>query len=144
MTLFENGQFKSTSGINLSFKIDCDSLSTEDLRCLAIQCALNFPAYKYTSVPTGGDRFTVQLNKYVKPEDWAVIHKDIHHYIVDDVWTTGKSVIETAIKHDLFSELGKKVRCLVIFARGPYPGWVKPLFTLNSELSIDTNFWNWV
>lgn len=140
MSLFKNGQFQASSGVSLPFKIDCDSLTDEDLETLAIQCRKMFPAYKYYSVSRGGDRFFEHLNKMVYSFGKDI--ERVHQYIVDDVWTTGKSVVDFAIQRGLFHDLGKGTRCLVIFARGPYPGWVTPLFKLNSQLMTETNVWD--
>ena len=53
--------------------------------------------------------------------------------IVDDVLTTGKSMIERRqqlIDHKIKKELIKGV---VLFSRGKCPKWVTPIFTLNKK-----------
>lgn len=52
--------------------------------------------------------------------------------IVDDVLTTGTSMIEAKNK-ELNNYNEKHIQGVVIFARGEIPNWVSPIFTLESK-----------
>lgn len=115
--LFQFGSFILHSGEYSDFKIDCDALTDDDLKALAFITAKRLPPYwKVEGVPSGGLRFALSLQKYLS---------DIHTrfvLIVDDVLTTGASMER---QRD-----GRNAIGVVIFARGPVPDWVIPLFVM--------------
>lgn len=115
MNLFENKSFISHSGFSLSFKINCDALSDEDIETLADIIAKKFSFSKIYGVPRGGLRLANALEKYLSPNGPVLI--------VDDVLTTGKSMEEAKEKF-----LNEDVIGVVIFARGRCPFWVRTLF----------------
>lgn len=135
MNLFQDGALWGTSGINLEFKIDCDALSDSDIRTLAqiARRRLVYPS-KVIPVPTGGNRLAKELAKQGLVRTGNTV-------IVDDVWTTGTSVLKVAVENNLLDKLGSSAQCLVIFARGSYPHWVRPLFTINSVLKAQNFLW---
>ena len=47
MPLFSNKEFISHSGIKLPFKIDCNFLSDDDIRCLAEIIKNKFQSYNF-------------------------------------------------------------------------------------------------
>lgn len=116
MSLFENREFISHSGLTLSFKINCDALADEDIETLANIIAKKFSFSKIYGVPQGGLRLAKALEKHLSPMGPTLI--------VDDVLTTGKSMEEAKEK------IGGDPIGVVIFARGFYPLWVRPIFTL--------------
>ena len=118
MELFRLGNFTAHSGQELSFKIECDALSDKDLRTLAALAARRLAFSEVMGVPQGGILFASFLERYTK--------KDGPLLIVDDVLTTGNSM-ETARRACGSDE----VIGLVIFARGPCPSWIKPIFSLS-------------
>ena len=124
MGLFNNGEFILHSGSTSRFKIDCDHLSEEDLAALAAMIAPKLkPFQKVIGIPTGGLRFADYLKQYEtnnEEDGWL---------IADDVLSTGSSFVE--FRKMYFSEEPfNKARGVVIFARGPCPEWVQPIFKL--------------
>lgn len=88
MGLFVPETFTSHSGLELHWKIECDALTASDWECLAIMGASLVPPFRRViGVPRGGWPFANALEQYVDEtaDMWL---------IVDDVWTTGASVIE--------------------------------------------------
>lgn len=123
MSIFINQTFLSHSGIILPFKIECDDLTPQDLKTLAEIVARKFQ-FKYAiGIPRGGVRFAHYLNKFITPT---------HHLtlIVDDVFTTGKSMLEMSGRYVNTTHIG-----VVIFARNPTPSWIHSIFNLNSEFN---------
>lgn len=122
--LFVPKKFLSHSGIPLSWKIECDALSDDELGVLASAAYLDLHLTfgKVLGVPTGGERFAEKLRLFESPISKKVL-------IVDDVLTTGKSMEQE--KWQLASK-GlhglHEIEGLVIFARSTPPPWVKALF----------------
>lgn len=123
MSLFIPGKFKSHSSNELFWKIDCDNLTDQDLSVLAKEVDENlFTFGKVHGVPRGGLRFAEHLRYYTLPQCKPLI--------VDDVLTTGRSMEEMKKKLNLPNAIG-----LVIFARGPCPDWVTPIFQLHASFT---------
>ncbi len=128
MTLFQENDFVSHSGITLSWKIDCDSLNDEDIETLAGIIGNRYGFKRVVGVPTGGDRLAEALKKYERPELWSTL-------IVDDVMTTGASMEQAKLEAvDSYPDLDLKdtfVMGIVLFSRIPAedcPSWIRPLF----------------
>lgn len=120
MSLFRYGDFTLHSGKETFFKIDCDSLTDEDLDTLARLAKEMLSAYCVVEgVPTGGLRFTKALEKYAWKIEEAVNPPLL---ICDDVLTTGASMEA--------QRAGRRAQGIVVFARGPLPPWVKAIFTM--------------
>lgn len=122
LSLFIKKDFISHAGIPLDFKIECDSLTDEDLDTLAylVDQRLNFS--KVVGIPKGGLRFAKALEKYQTGQGTHPI------LLVDDVLTTGGSM--NLHKINLHPA---KVRGLVIFSRcqpGTVPDWIDVLFRM--------------
>ena len=115
VAFFENGEFTTHSGLTLSFKINCDALSDEDIETLANIVRKKFKFSKVYGVPRGGIRLAKALEKYLSSIGPVLI--------VDDVLTTGKSMEEAKAKFP-----GEDVLGVVIFARGSCPVWVHAMF----------------
>jgi hypothetical protein len=128
-TLFEAGGFKAHSGKILPFKIECDALSDAEIHLLANLVLGLRPGARYSriiGVPRGGLRLAESLRlKAGVPDPMAP------NLIVDDVLTTGRSMDETAKAECCGAAMGA-----VLFARGPCPFWVKPVFSLNEALHV--------
>jgi orotate phosphoribosyltransferase len=113
MNLFRAGRFVLHSGAVTNFLIDCNALTDEDLAALAAHVVARIPPfYAVEGVATGGLRFADALRPYVQAGGGLLI--------VDDVLTTGASMEEQ--RH------GRDALGVVMFARGPCPPWVWPLF----------------
>lgn len=124
MGLFKWGAFKSHSGVGLLWKIDCDALTDDDIETLARVVAGRFRFSRVHGVPEGGLRLAHALKKYATANSWAIL-------IVDDVLTTGASMEEARrlLLHPFEQAMAPQAIGVVIFARGPCPDWVKPIFT---------------
>lgn len=123
MSIFKQIVFKSHSGELLNWKIDCDDFTDEDLDTLAFIVSQKFIFNRVIGIPTGGMRFANALTQYIDK-------KATYPLIVDDVLTTGKSMIAEAKKISSCScsyAIG-----VVIFSRiENYPDWIHPIFKLN-------------
>lgn len=116
-SLFQSGSIRLHSGETSSWKIDCDALTDQDLTTLAAMAITHFSTIgKVEGVPRGGLRFAKALSVYSGDSGPLVI--------VDDVLTTGASMEA--------QRAGREARGVVIFARGPCPAWVTPLFATPS------------
>ena len=129
MNLFVYGFFLGHSGSQLSWKIECDALTDEDVFCLSNMLCMtlwlqNINRFFMIGIPGGGLRFAEQMNRITGVED----AEDVPHIVVDDVWTTGTSMKEWMEKTQ--SEYG-----IVVFSRGLLPEKVFCLFQVNWQLS---------
>ena len=131
--LFVKQDFILHSGTPAHWKIECDSLTDEDIATLALIIVekTSIPVWedfcaaedksdirRVHGVPRGGVKLAKALEQYIDPNGTIDL-------IVDDVLTTGASM-EQAKK-----ELGwKNVFGVVIFARGQYPHWIYPIFDM--------------
>lgn len=122
--LFIKQNFKMHSGGYSDFKLECEALTEKDYQTLAHLVAKQFNFQKVLGIPRGGVPFATMLEKYENKESNNLL-------IVDDVLTTGTSMIEAKNKA-LQNYEGKNIKGVVIFARGELPNWVSPIFALNS------------
>lgn len=80
-------------------------------------------------IPRGGLRLAGKLLQYCSKGIERVL-------LVDDVLTTGRSMSEARSQiEESFSDI--EILGVVLFARGPCPGWVLPIFQLEEK------FWEW-
>lgn len=110
--LFVNGELTSHSGLSLPYKIECDALSDAEIATIAAEVARRITFQEVIGVPRGGLRLAAALERYRSDTGGLLI--------VDDVLTTGRSMEELRAGHI--------AQGVVIFARGPCPTWVTPLF----------------
>lgn len=121
MSLFVDGEFISHAGLPLPFKIDCDALTDSDLATLAAEIARRLGRFRIAhGIPTGGTRLGYALTRYCTGSASDPV------IIVDDVLTTGMSMEEA---RGLY---GANTIGAVIFARGPCPSWITPLFSTSA------------
>lgn len=118
MGLFKNEPFLSHAGNPLLWKIECDALDDEDIETLASIIARHFKFSEVIGIPRGGIRLANALLKYRSGASGILI--------VDDVFTTGKSMEEARRNH---GKDDKDIIGIVIFARGEVscPPWIKPI-----------------
>jgi len=127
MSIFKKIDFTSHAGKSLNWKIECDDLTDEDLETLAYIVSRKFIFNDVIGIPTGGMRFANALTQYI---DKAATYP----LIVDDVLTTGKSMIAEAEKLSHCSCETYTAIGVVIFSRiANYPDWVHPIFELNGN-----------
>jgi len=122
--LFKSIDFKSHSGLDLSWKIEMDVLSDSEwftIKKMIIE--LTPPFKEAVGIPTGGSKLGDLLNEHgTGKEDDPIC-------IVDDVLTTGESMEYFLTQYQRnrrpFTAIG-----WVVFARGQCPGWVTSLFQM--------------
>lgn len=134
MNLFQLGDFTLASGMRSAWKIDCDALADDDIAALAKMIAdMVKPFGSAEGVPRGGLRLAEALRHHVCP---ALTFAPLPHLIVDDVLTTGGSMERLRYERGGVGGIrgdGARIIGAVIFARGPCPGWIKPLFQMPTE-----------
>jgi orotate phosphoribosyltransferase len=121
--LFKHGNFTSHAGKALSWKIDCDALTDDDWGCAANLIGRTYQFKRVVGIPTGGLKLAKLLEPYCDPKNaWKTL-------IVDDVFTTGKSM------EDMKNSLGSPISCrgVVLFARGKLPSWIDAIFTVGED-----------
>ncbi len=112
--LFKKGHFILHSGFSTDWFIDMSTLTNEDWDTLAMVASrIAGPFSMVEGVPRGGIPLAKQLQNS-RVEKAPLL-------IVDDVLTTGASMEK--------QRNGREAIGVVVFARGPCPKWVTPLFT---------------
>jgi hypothetical protein len=119
MSLFQLGKFTSHAGKELDWKIECDALTDEDWDCLAKMISDRCQFKEVYGIPRGGVKLQKALEKYVNP-------KSLSRLVVDDVWTTGKSMTEVMQPGDIGFVIF--ARSQVVFDANRY---VRALFTMD-------------
>ncbi len=118
--LIQYGAFISHSGVPLSWEINCDALTEEDLKGFARLIANTFAFGDVVGVPRGGLRLAQALRKYGTAGKPTLL--------VADVFITGTSMEEWR------AAIPGEVIGVVLFARGPTPWWIRPVFITSSWL----------
>lgn len=122
MAIFRSDHFVSHSGIELTWKVECEALDGEDWGCLATLASRILPPFgEVEGIPRGGLRFAEALKRYVRSGGRLLI--------VDDVCTTGRSFED--------ARRGRDAVGVVAFARSSdYPRWVVPIWTAHFGLAF--------
>jgi hypothetical protein len=129
--LFQQSNFKSHAGLDLTWKIECDAISDAEWECFArmISEIETRQFSKVVGIPRGGVKLQNALSNYVSG------NADDPILIVDDVWTTGTSFREfteiQTIKDDI-EQKGWFGWC--IFARTMTDSKVTALFQMPEKL----------
>jgi len=114
--------FRLHSGAKSRFKIDADALSESDCLAVAEVMAPCLPPFAVVeAVPSSGSAAGWLAQSFVhlcSPSGGLLI--------VDDVLTTGASMED--------QRGGREAIGAVIFARGPVPSWVTPMFKLSERI----------
>lgn len=127
MSLFQNKNFLSHSGKKLDWKVECGNLYTDDWATIASLIADRIIFSQCVGVPRGGLELAAELEQY------EVYNSNIL-LIVDDVLTTGKSMEEARVHSKKWAKTcNQKITGVVLFARGPCPDWVTPIFQLHEK-----------
>ena len=117
--MFELKNFTSHSGVPLSWKIECDHLTYNDYATFAALVARSHKFSAVVGIPRGGLKFAQALSQYTTDQLELP-----HTLLVDDVYTTGKSMEEWR------DSIPGLVTGIVVFARTLCPIWVRPIFYL--------------
>ena len=121
--LFQKVDFKSHSGLDLTWKIEMDALSHGEWECIAQMIMELTPPFKEAiGIPRGGNILGKLMNRHGtgKREDPICI--------VDDVLTTGGSMNEFKTKRQWRNP--SKYIGWVVFSRSQTPHWVNALFQM--------------
>lgn len=124
MNLFQSVNFKSHSGLNLTWKIEMDALSDQDWFTIKKMIMEITPPFREAvGIPSGGVKLGDLLNEHATGKEGDPI------CIVDDVLTTGGSMEYFLSQYQRnrrpFTAIG-----WVVFARTQCPPWVKALFQM--------------
>ena len=126
MNIFQQVDFKSHAGLDLSWKIECDGVSKKEWKCLA-EMIMDYEKRPFQSaigIPRGGVMLGSYLNEY------STQNPDDPYLIVDDVLTTGGSMED--FRTSYFRNRDTKTGSFgwVVFARGFPPQWCRALFQM--------------
>ena len=126
MDLFQSVNFKSHSGLNLTWKIEMDALSEQDWFTIKKMIMEITPPFREAvGIARGGVKLGDLLNEHATGKEGDPI------CIVDDVLTTGGSMEYFLTQYQRnrrpFTAIG-----WVVFARTQCPPWVKALFQMPS------------
>ena len=126
MDLFQSVNFKSHSGLNLTWKIEMDALSEQDWFTIKKMIMEITPPFREAvGIPRGGVKLGDLLNEHATGKEGDPI------CIVDDVLTTGGSMEYFLTQYQRnrrpFTAIG-----WVVFSRTQCPPWVKALFQMPS------------
>ena len=129
MDLFQKVDFKSSAGLDLKWKIECDAISDDEWKCIATMIMERTRPFKnVVGIPRGGIKLAQELDKY----STGYYHDPV--CIVDDVLTTGNSMEK--YREELEKNRSKDEPMIsrpigwVVFARGECPKWINPLFQM--------------
>lgn len=123
---FRWGSYRSASGQQLRFKLECDELLPDDWECITELINERVQFKRVFGVPTGGFKIQRVLRKFEQPK------KDLRILIIDDIYTTGGSIAtyrEWLSKHIGVHNMDNYVGG-VLFKRNeiaPEHSWVKAL-----------------
>ena len=125
--LFQSQNFKSHSGLDLNWKIECDALSDPEWFTISKMIMERTPPFREAvGIPRGGVKLGDLLNEHATGNEKDPI------CIVDDVLTTGNSM-------DYFLNQYQRNRTpfmaigWVVFARVQTPIWVRALFQMSGD-----------
>lgn len=124
-SLLQSSSFTTHAKIESNWKIECDVLTDEDWMVLArLGKTLIGDFGIVEGIPRGGIKFANELDKLKNQNSKTIL-------IVDDVCTTGKSLID-------FSErFNHQPLALVAFNRGRFnPWWLNSIFQSNVTVNL--------
>ena len=143
--LFQKVDFKSHSGLDLSWKIEMDALTPNEWDCIAhMIMELSRPFQKAIGIPRGGTFLGKLLDKHSTGKSSPPICND------HDVLTNGGSMNDFKRKKQ-WREPTEYIGW-VVFARGPVPIWIDALFRMPyrepdgqvmSLMGIKKDEWSW-
>jgi orotate phosphoribosyltransferase len=130
MSFLKYGQFKGASGKILDWKIECDAFDLDDWIAAAKMAQKIIGPYRAVyGVPRGGVPFAAALASFVDPQAHSIL-------VVDDVWTTGKSLYEYVNTIPGLKPSYDAWKGLVVYSRNPMPSRIQSIFQVNAGLFI--------
>ena len=132
--LFQQSNFKSHAGLDLTWKIECDAISDAEWECFArmISEIETRQFSKVVGIPRGGVKLQNALSNYVSG------NADDPILIVDDVWTTGTSFREFTEIQTIKDDIEQKDWFgWCIFARTMTDSKVSALFQMPEKTSVN-------
>ena len=121
--LFQSVDFKSHSGLELKWKIECDALSDPEWFTISqMIMEISVPFKEAIGIPRGGTKLGNLLNQY------GTRKKEDPILLVDDVLTTGESMKQFKTKRSW--RYPSDYIGWVVFARTKTPKWVTALFQM--------------
>ena len=121
--LFKSVDFKSHSGLELKWKIECDALSDPEWFTISqMIMEISVPFKEAIGIPRGGTKLGSLLNQYGTGKRKDPI------LLVDDVLTTGESMKQFKTKRSW--RYPSDYIGWVVFARTKTPKWVTALFQM--------------
>jgi|TARA_B100001093_G_scaffold462228_1_gene477290 hypothetical protein len=132
--LFQQSNFKSHAGLDLTWKIECDAISDAEWECFArmISEIETRQFSKVVGIPRGGVKLQNALSNYVSGDANDPI------LIVDDVWTTGTSFREFTEIQTIKDDIEQKDWFgWCIFARTMTDSKVSALFQMPEKTSVN-------
>ena len=120
--LFTEGDFISHAGLPLSWKLECDAISSDEWKCIA-KMIMDYQTQSFRiaiGIPRGGVVLGHWLNEYASGDAKDPV------LVADDVYTTGTSFKEYCEKYYPNEEVYK----WCVFARRTPEYGVRALFTM--------------
>ena len=132
MSLFQWGRFNSSAGKQLNWKFDCDFLTDGDWEALGRMAWEKMDDRAGLDFVPADDKKSGNANKFAAAiAACGGLIKPTFPCIVDDVWTTGKTMETKKRQLVKLGHNANKIIGVVVLARGPYPAWVKPVLKLD-------------
>lgn len=131
--MFKFKNFKSHTGKLLSWKIECNDLSKDDIKCIT-NVIIHRISYQHVLCPPTKSKQLRRLIALLKHH--ATKEGRYAYLIIDDVLTTGKSMEQ---EYQFLQNHGIEKRLItgiVIFARNECPHWITPIFQLNDRFNF--------
>jgi orotate phosphoribosyltransferase len=132
MGLFRLGDFTLRSGVKSRWKIECDALTPADWEALALMASEVLPPFgAVVGVPRGGVPFAEALSRHALRRGGCreFVPGCDTLLVAEDVVTTGLSMERFLRSYEGKVDYADWIG-VCVFARGPCPDWVTPLFAM--------------
>lgn len=135
MSIFKSQTITKSDGTKLDWVIDCDDFTDTELGIFAKLIISKYPDFFLVTHPNSHYGSCVpRLAKAIADiKIGTPLDQAKYILIVDDVLTSGKSMEDLAIGYRekrTWDPRFQNIVGAVIFARGPCPAWITPLFSM--------------